>query len=95
MKNAATIWNHVKVPYGWCAFYGRICPNMETEMCDVTKEYYKCGKFRKVGSQGAIEEIDEDGQRRIYLEVAKGIVSGLRGKKRQRNPSQGQKVFNY
>ena len=75
-------YNQIKVAYGWCAKKMIICPTTGSVGCRVTDEYFNCTSFRKCGEQSAIEEINCDGKRRVYLATSQADAQEPKTKKR-------------
>lgn len=71
---------------GWCARYGRICPDTRYTWCGPETNYSECKDFRKVTVTGAYEETDQDGKRRIYLTAPKGYALASDDKGLPRDP---------
>jgi hypothetical protein len=86
-------YDHICVPYGWCALKACVCPGTTDVGCKITDPYPECANFRKAGMTYALEETDGHGKRRIYLATAQGVYSDPKTKKRLRDSSQSQTVF--
>jgi len=88
-----TEYNEIVVPYGFCARHRCVCPRVDEKGCGIYSDYSHCASFRESGKQRAIEEVDEYGQRRIYLATAQGVYLDPATKTRLRDSSQGQAIL--
>lgn len=76
----------IKIPVGWCARHGHVCPVDGAGPCGPSTPYSKCLDFRKVVIVSAYEETDQDGQRRVYLTAPEGYTIAPDDKGLPRDP---------